>query len=43
MYDQSEAFVDEIISRFELNPDKLFIMTKENFLQILEQWEELRV
>jgi hypothetical protein len=43
MYDQSEAFADETISRFERNADKRFIMSKENFLHILEQWEELRV
>lgn len=43
LYDQSESFADESSYRGTWDITKRFIMTKENFLHILEQWEELRV
>ena len=42
LYDISDSMDEDYTGEF-LNPEKRFEMTKENFIELLYHWEELRV
>lgn len=43
LHDMSDSAYDDTISPYELDPEKRFEMSAQNFIEILLQWEELRL
>lgn len=43
LHDMSDSAYDDTISPYELNPEKRFEMSAQNFIEILLEWEKLRV
>ena len=43
LHDMSDSAYDDTISPYELDPAKKFEMSRQNFIEILMEWEKLRL
>ena len=43
LHDMSDSAYDDTISPYELDPAKKFEMSSQNFIEILMEWEKLRI